>query len=209
MGALYVIAGTWTWYERCVHEEPMRLEATLTREDLQSLVDELMPATIRLGQKGKLTLAEPSGLELVADRGLRVSCHAQGSWEVLGVGVPITLTSLELLLEPSFAMRPDGDVLVFKLQIVSADIARVPGVVADRIVDLVNGELAEKHVELAWHFRKTLSHEFSLPESLENLASIGLTATAGSFALTSAALVFTVAFETDVGRRPAPGVAPP
>jgi hypothetical protein len=188
-----------------VREEPMRLEATLTREDLKSLVDELMPVTILLGQKGKLSLSDPTGLELMPNHGLRVSCHAHGSWEVLGVGVPITLTSLAILLEPSFAMRPDGDVLVFKLQIVSADIAMVPGVIAHRIVDLVNGELAEKHVELAWRFRKTLSHEFSLPESLENLASIGLTATAGSLEITPAALVFNVAFETDVGRRPAHG----
>lgn len=183
----------------------MRLDATLTHGDLQSLVAELMPVTIRLGQKGKLTLSDPSGLELVANQGLRVCCHAHGSWEVLGVGVPVTLTSLALLLEPSFAMRPDGDVLVFKLQIVSADIARVPAVIADRIVDLVNGELAEKHVELAWRFRKTLSHEFSLPASLENLASIGLTATAGSLEVTPDALLLTVAFETDVARRPAPG----
>jgi hypothetical protein len=41
-----------------------------------------------------------------------------------------------------------------------------------------------------------------LPASLENLASIGLTATSGSLEVTAAALVFTVAFETDVGRRP-------
>src|SRR5580658_10570645 len=112
-----------------LHEEHMRLQATLTRDDLHSLVDELMPVTIRLGQKGKLSLSDPSRIELVAGRGLRVSCHALGSWEVLGVGVPIALTSLEVLLEPSFAMRPEGDVLVFKLQIVSADIARVPGMI--------------------------------------------------------------------------------
>jgi hypothetical protein len=164
-----------------------------------------MPVTIRLGQKGKLSLSDPSRLELLTNRGLRVFCHAHGSWEVLGVGVPITLTSLEILLEPSFAMRPEGDVLVFKLQIVSADIARVPSIVAGGIVDLVNAELAEKHVELAWRFRKTLSHEFSLPASLENLASICLTATHGSLEVTPAALVLTVAFETDVGRRPETG----
>jgi hypothetical protein len=183
----------------------MRLQATLTRDDLHSLVDELMPVTIRLGQKGKLSLSDPSQIALVAARGLRVSCHAHGSWEVLGVGVPITLTSLEVLLEPSFAMRPEGDVLVFKLQIESADIARVPGMIAGRIVDLVNVELTEKHVELAWRFRKTLSHEFSLPSSLENLASIALTATSGSLEVTAEALVLTVAFETDVGRRPESG----
>ncbi len=180
----------------------MRLEATLTRDDLQGLVEELMPVTIRLGQKGRLTLSNPSELELVAGSGLRVACHAHGSWDVLGVGVPVTLKTLVVLLEPSIAMRPDGDVLVFKLQVESADIANVPGVIGGRIVELVNTELAEKHVELAWRFRKTLSHVFSLPASLENLTHFGLTATAGALSVTEAALSFAVAFDTDVGRQP-------
>jgi hypothetical protein len=185
----------------------MRLQATLTREDLQSLVSDLAPVTILLGHKGKLTLSDPCGLELVADRGLRFVCHAQGSWEVLGVSVPIVLKALAIRLEPSVATRPEGDALVFKLQIESADIAMVPGVIGERIVELVNGELDEKHAELAWGFRKTLSHVFSLPASLANLASIGLLATSGSLAITPQALVFTVAFETHVGRKCA--VSPP
>jgi len=181
----------------------MRLEATLTQNDLQRLVAELTPVTILLGQKGKLTLSEPSGLELVAGVGLRVVCHAHGSWEVLGVSVPITLKSLAVLLEPSVETRPDGDALVFKLKVESADIVMVPNVLGDRIVELVNAELAENHVELAWRFAKTLSHVFSLPASLENLTSIALTAKSGTLRVTEAALLFTVTFETGVGRQPA------
>jgi|HubBroStandDraft_1064217.scaffolds.fasta_scaffold586421_1 hypothetical protein len=180
----------------------MRLEATLTADDLKSLVGEMTPVTIHMGQKGTLTLSQPTGLELVPHRGMRVVCHAHGSWEVLGVAVPITLKALSVMMEPSVEMRPNGDVLAFKLHIESADIAMVPTVIGDRIVELVNAELAEKHVELAWNFRKTLSHTFSLPASLENLTSIGLTATSGSLRLTDSALVFAVIFETDVGRKP-------
>jgi hypothetical protein len=92
---------------------------------------------------------------------------------------------------------------VFKLKVESADIVMVPNVLGDRIVELVNAELAENHVELAWRFGKTLSHVFSLPASLENLKSIGLTAKAGTLRVTEAALLFTVKFETGVGRQPA------
>lgn len=179
----------------------MRLQATLTREDLQSLVSDLAPATIRLGQKGKLTLSDPSGLELVANCGVRFVCQAQGSWEVLGVSVPIALKALSIRLEPTVEKRPEGDALVFKLHIESAEIAMVPGVIGERIVEIVNGELREKHGELAWSFGKTLSHVFRLPASLANLASIGLVTTSGTLKITTEALVFSVAFDTHVGRK--------
>jgi hypothetical protein len=186
----------------------MQLQATLTKDDLQTLVAQLSPLRVGLGQKGQLTLAQPSGLALVADRGLRVVCAAQVLWEVLGVSVPVSLKSLSVMVEPSVESRADTDFLVFKMQIESADIVMVPALIGDRLTELVNAELAEKRVELSWSFGKTLSHVFRLPAVLQSLVSIGLTVSSGSVRVTDDALVFCVSFVTAVGRRPQDAVAP-
>jgi hypothetical protein len=180
----------------------MQLEATLTRNDVRTLVGQLAPLTIALGQKGQLTLAQPSELALVADRGLRVICAAQVFWDLLGLSVPIALDSLAVMVAPSIEKRAEGDLLVFKMRIESADIVMVPSVIGDRLVDLVNAELAEKRVELSWAFGKTLSQVFCLPSVLQNLVSIGLAANSGSLRVTGDALVFSVSFGTEVERRP-------
>ena len=180
----------------------MRLEATLTREDLGHIVSDLAPVRIRLGDKGELHLADPSDVSLIAGRGLRVVCTAELSWAVLGFSVPITLKSLVLIVEPSIEERGDLQALIFRLHIESADIVGVPQVIGARATEFVRTSLAEKHVELAWSFSKTLSHTFAFPAMLENIASIALEVAGASLTVTSDTLVFGVVFGTRVGRRP-------
>jgi hypothetical protein len=179
----------------------MRLEATLARDDLRNVLADAAPLKVRLGQKGELLLGEPSEVALVPGRGLRLVCAAQLSWDLLGISVPVTLNSLVVLVEPLVEKRDDADVLVFKLQIESADLAMVPSLIGDRVTEHVNKELLSRHVELSWMFSKTLSHVFSLPATLKNVASIGLKVFASSLTITSDAVVFAVSFRANVGRR--------
>ena len=179
----------------------MRLEATFAREDLRKLAAEFAPVTIRLGPKGELVLGEPSEVTLVPDRGLRLVCAAQASWDLLGISLPVTLNSLVVLVEPVVEKRTEGDVLVFKLHVESADLAMVPAMIGDRVTELVNKELVNRRLELAWKFTKTLSHVFSLPASVENVASIGVQVVASSLRITNEDVVFAVSFRGDVRRR--------
>ena len=130
----------------------MWVEAVVLQEDLAALLRELLPATIRLGKDGQLSLAKPTGVALVADVGLRVICAATLRWEVLGIDVPFAIPSLAVLARPELETFAEGRRLVFKIQIDHADVAGLPGLLDDGVTKLVNRELSAKHVELSWDY---------------------------------------------------------
>jgi hypothetical protein len=181
----------------------MLLQAKLREADLRAAVVALAPVHIRLGEDGELVLGEVSELGLVAGRGLRLVCKGQLHWSVLGIRLPVTLDSLAVTIEPSIHTRAQGEALVFKLEIERAELAMVPQAIGDHVTERVNRELEEKQVELAWAFKKTLSHAFLMPASLENIESFGLRAIAGTIEVTSEELVFTVSFTSEVTRKTA------
>ncbi len=176
----------------------MWLEAILSEEDLVSLVAQLTPVKLRFGNDGDLLLFDASSVTLVAERGLRVACKAKLHWPVLGISVPVALHSLTVLLEPSVAKRDSEDILAFNVKIESADLAGLPAVVDREITARVNDALAS--TELSWSFKKTLSHVFELPKSLELLQAVDLRASWGQMRVTAEALVFAVSFQATVTR---------
>ena len=184
----------------------MLLQARLTREDLRAAIVQFAPVIVRLGEDGELSLDEVSDVALVAGKGVRIVCSGRLRWSVLGIRIPVTLESLSVAIAPSIEGKAGGEALVFKLEIEHTELSMVPRIIGDHVTDRVNKELEAKHVELSWAFPRTLSHEFSMPASLENLVSFGLRAVAGTVEVTSEALVFGVAFTSEVIRRPAPEV---
>lgn len=178
----------------------MWLEAVVLQEDLSTLVAELTPLTIRLGDDGRLLLSEPSDVSLVEDVGLRVVCKAQLHWSILGLSVPVTLHSLTLLLKPAIARRDDHWALVFSLEIEHADLAGVPDVIDARVTELVNHELAAKRVELSWGYSRTLSHVFDLPSTLEPPEQLDVTAGRAQVKATRNALALAIEMQTHVLR---------
>jgi hypothetical protein len=179
----------------------MWLEAILTREDLQEVVQEFSPLEIRLGDSGSLLLVAPSDVSVIPGQGVGVKCDATLHWPVLGLDVPVSMRALTLRVLPRVENRPQGATLVFRLQIDHTGVAMLPSFFDDRVTARVNEELEQKHVELAWNFVDALSHVFRLPPALASASAFVLTATAGKVEATETALGLAVNFRAEVRAR--------
>jgi hypothetical protein len=178
------------------------VEAVLLAEDLDGIVVQFLPVTIALGA-GQLHLSDPAPCTLVPDVGLRVVCKAKVHWPVLGIEVPVTVHSLDVLLRPEIATRHGAEVLVFKLEIENVDLVGVPKVFDHRITEKINHELREKEVELSWNFTSTLTHSFALPASIDPCESLDLHVVAGRVRIGAHGMGLAVRFAAAVKRHAA------
>ena len=142
----------------------MWLDAVVTTADLQTVVARLTPATIPLGARGHLFFDAPAEVSLVADRGLRVRCHAKLSWPILGIDVAITIRSMTLLVVPSIELRDGNRVIVFAPEVDALDLALLPDVGDDELRAFINRELQERRIEVPWNDKETLDHQFAWPD---------------------------------------------
>ncbi len=178
----------------------MWLEALLPKEDLCDVLHQFVPMKFRLGDGGDLLLEGPLAISLIPGKGLSVTCSGKLHWPLLGMRVPAILHSLVVLIQPAVERRPEGEALVFKLQIEHADVALLPTVLDARLTTRVNEELAKRHAELAWDFGKALSHVFPLPDALRSVVALGLRVKGGTVKITDTALGFAVSMAAEVQR---------
>jgi hypothetical protein len=180
----------------------MWLEAVLAREDLESLISELMPLTIRLGHDGEhhIQLSDARDVSLVAATGLRVTCRAGAHWPVLGIDIPVRIETLTAIMKPVVIRTEQGDTLAFTLEIEQADVTGVPSLVERSVIGTLNHELAQRQVELSWNFASTLSHMFQLPSSLQQVDQLDLQVRWGKVRVTEEAMVLAVSFRPTVIR---------
>jgi len=141
----------------------MWLDAVVTTADLQRVAAQLTPATIPLGARGHLFFDAPE-VSLVADRGLRLRCHAKLLWPILGIDVAITIRSMTLLVVPSTELRDGNRVIVFAPEVDALDLALLPDVGDAELRAFINRELQEKRIELPWNYKETLDQQFALPD---------------------------------------------
>lgn len=188
----------------------MWLEAIVSQDDFKAFVAELLPLTVHLGEPTSghyLSLSAPAEVSLIPDRGLRITCDAEVHWPVLGLGVPLHVQGLTVVLEPSVAEFPSStgldhdDTLVLDLQIEHADVAWVPAVLDEKIVEAINSALRKKSGELSWYFARTLSHLFELPAVLQPLYGLDLKVAWGKARTTSEAMVLVVSFRAHALRQ--------
>jgi hypothetical protein len=180
----------------------MRIEAILSREDLATVAAQFAPISIALRGEGSLVITDPSDVTLEPGVGVRVACKAKLRWSVLGIMVPVTISSVIVVVRPEIVKTANAQALVFKLEIERADLAGVPEFVDRRVTDKVNAELAERQIELSWNFAQTLSHAFKLPKSIAPLESFALTAVDARVTVSADAMALAVAFESTVTRHP-------
>jgi hypothetical protein len=176
----------------------MRIEAILSAEDLAAMIREVAPLTVHFGKDEQLELTDPSEVTLVADAGLRVVCKGRVQWRLLGIGVPITLNSLHVLIRPEIVQQSDGNALVFTIEIEHADLSGIPTMIDSKITDVVNKALAEKRVELVWNFTETLSHRFKMPDAVKPLEAIAFDVCGGRLKIGREALVLAIEFRSAV-----------
>lgn len=189
----------------------MWVETIFSRADLAQLLDELLPAKIRLGDPSDdawLALYDLGEVVLVPETGLRVTCKAKLRWDVAGIAIPVTLHTLTVLLRPLILKRETGDVLSFGLEIEHADLVNVPTFLDEKITDRVNRALAAKQDDLAWDFTTSLSRLVPLPPRVDPIDAIDLKVAWGKLRIDAEALVIVVSLQAHFLRDGAATVAP-
>lgn len=181
----------------------MQLCATLTKDDLSSIVEQITPLRVAIRPRRVITLGRPTKLELVAGVGLRVRGDARFTWDVGGLTIPVTLRSWQVLLVPSFVAHGSGHVLAFDPKLEAIDFKNVPMFLDGRIKDAVRDGLAAQKSKLTWDFEEQLSIVRPLPDRLSPAGELKLAPTGGKVDVTPTELKLTLEFGFRV-RRDAP-----
>ena len=185
----------------------MWAEVIFSLEDLTLLLAGALPLTIQLGDADadhSLSLHDLGDVGLVADSGLRLHCKARVHWPLLGIDVPVEVSSLTLLLIPTIEEGEDGDRLVFRASVEDADFAALPAVIDHRITAAINARLGAKGAELSWNFSKALAYLAPLPPLLAPLESFAVRPAWGKVRITGEAIVYAASFRSAFVRRGAP-----
>lgn len=187
-----------------IHDATMWVEAVLSRDDLASLIAQVLPLKIQIHPESApdqyIELASTTNLALVADQGLRMTTQARIHWPVLGIAVPITIDPLSVIIKPRVTKTPGGEALSFALEIEQAEFSGLLGLGDQAITDKINGELAKEDVGLAWAFAAMLSHRFDLPPMLAPLDAVALNVAWGKVRVTDEAMVMAISFHAEVSR---------
>ncbi len=182
----------------------MWVEAILSRDDLTRLLGQALPLTVRLGDEAdhhSLALFEPEAVTLVADRGVVVVCKARVHWPLLGIDVPIVVSSMTVELRPEIGRTDGHDALFFRAQLLEADLSGIPSMIDRHITRAINARLEESRDALTWDFSTTLAHAFPLPSLLEPLDRFALDVAWGKVRVTDEAVVLALSFHSKVARR--------
>lgn len=181
----------------------MWVETIFSREDLTQLLNELLPTKIRLGapeDDAWLALYDLGEVSLVPNVGLRVACRAKLRWEIAGIGVPITLNALTVLLRPNIVKQQTGDVLSLGCEIEHADLNNVPEFIDEKITDRVNRELAAKQDAFSWDFTTALSRVVALPPHAEPVDAIDVKVAWGKLRIDEDAMVIAISLHAHLLR---------
>lgn len=154
----------------------MWLEIVLSEGDLTSLLREVTPLTITLGEQQWIAIESPSEVALVADVGLRVTCKAKVKWPLLGIGVPVTIHRMVVTFAPEVMQDADGsgESLVFGLRLQHADFAGLPDAIDARLSKAIDEALVAHRLDLAWKFTETLAGSIPLPATLDPIHGLSV-----------------------------------
>jgi hypothetical protein len=178
----------------------MWLEAILTREDLAEVLKQFFPVKIYLHEEGKegnekrwLMLGQATHVALAAEEGLRVTCPAELSWSIAGMGTAMKLDELRVLLVPRIVKMNKGEVLELQIQVEEADFHSLPGFVDATIVKAVNAALATK--QLSWNFTETLTRTVGLGKMFDPVEALRLEVQWGKLRIGAEALALVASFD--------------
>jgi hypothetical protein len=182
----------------------MQLCASLTKEDLTSLIEQITPLRVELQPKRVITLARPTRIELVPDAGVRVRGHASFKWDVAGLAIPVTLRSWQVLLVPSIVARKGSHVLAFNPKLEGLEFKSLPMFLDVRIAEAVKQGLAAHCNKLAWDYGKHLSVILPIPDRVTPRGEVALGSTGGTVNVTAVDVRLTLTFGVRVTREAPP-----
>jgi hypothetical protein len=189
----------------------MHLQATIGLRDLNHFFEKLTPLEIELadtdGPLERIHIQRPDLIEMVPGRGVRLVTTLFMHCKIAGVSIPVTATSARLLLLPAILPKNGHTELAFSFELEDVDLRHVPHLVEEKLLPRINEALSSEKARLSWNFRKTLTFGFALPARVRPVERITLGAGDGAVFIATDGLRFTVSYETDVLRSPAPAEA--
>ena len=176
----------------------MWLQAIITADDLMHALAELTPTRIQLDDEDPdraFELEPPSEVRFRANEGAVITTSARLRWDVIGIKVPVSLRSVQVLLVPSVERDADGnDLLVLQARIEDLDLTALPGFMDAKLKDRINQALERPSSFLRWRFIRTLDFHFHLPEKVQPARDLRLSARWGATKVSDQGFVMAASF---------------
>lgn len=176
----------------------MWLQAIITADDLMHAFAELTPTRIQLDDEDPARAFEldpPSEVRFREGEGAVVHTSARLSWDVIGIKVPITLRSVQVLLMPSIEQDADGnDLLALQARIEDLDLTALPGFLDAKLKDRINAALERPSSFVRWRFIRTLDFHFHLPRAVTPERDLHLAARWGATRVSEQGFVMAASF---------------
>jgi hypothetical protein len=176
----------------------MWLQAIITADDLMHALAELTPTRIRLDDDDPdraFELDPPTEVRFRANEGAVVRTSARLRWDVIGIKLPVTLRSVQVLLIPSIECDAQGnDLLVLQARIEEVDLTALPGFLDSALKDRINAALERPSSFVRWRFIRTLDFHFHLPQSVQPERDLHLAARWGATRVSEQGFVMAASF---------------
>jgi len=175
----------------------MFLEAIATKDDLVQALGQILPVRIDLGgehpRSRVLALHAARSVELVADRGLRVVCSAELTWDIAGLSPTVKLDELAILLKPRVVDHNGGAAIDFNIELEEADIHGLPGIIDATIMKAANAALVSK--KITWDVTESLSRTVNMGSALEEVQRLKISVDWAKCRITAEAFVLAASFK--------------
>ena len=182
----------------------MQLRAVIGRAEIVALLRQAAPLRIIMTpdepDRRWLEIEQPSSVELVAGRGVRVITRGRLRLDIAEVSVPVRIKEASLMLTPKIAGTGEDSRLVLAIAAERVDVAYLPNVVEDALLSKINTALAPVETRLAWRFGKKLSPTLRIPPRLEPLDTFRFSVGGAEIAISADAITVTGEMATELGR---------
>lgn len=176
----------------------MWLQAIITADDLMHALAELTPTRIQLDDEGPdraFELDPPTEVRFRPNEGALIKTSARLRWDVIGIKLPVALRSVDVLLTPSVERDADGnDLLVLQARIEDLDLTALPGFLDGKLKDRINAALERPSSFVRWRFVRTLDFHFQLPDKVQPVRDLRLSARWGATRVSEQGFVMAASF---------------
>jgi hypothetical protein len=184
----------------------MKIDLQLSRASIAKVIHDFAPVRIHLTptdeDRNYIELEEPTVIQMVPDRGVRVVCSGRVRYALGPVALPLSMRRLSVLLVPEIVRGRRGrPALGFGIEIEDSDLELVPGLIEGAIAHRVNPALTPTVSPLRFELGEALTKAFQLPERLEPLDTFGIKARDASIAIDEEGLTLSIALELNIRRR--------
>jgi hypothetical protein len=183
----------------------MQIDVRLNHATIAKVIHDFAPVRIHLTptdeDRSFIELAEPTVIEMVPGRGVRVVCTGRVRYSLGPVALPLSMRRLSVLLVPEVVQGEHaGPALGFGIEIEDSDLELLPGLVEGAIAHRVNPALTPAESPLRFELGDALTKSFKLPERLEPLDDFGIEARQALVVVDDQGLSLSITLELSISR---------